>query len=62
MTEQTYECSEIPVFSVIHENSKMFKQDCFNLRETSMACQMVENVCNIGVFDSRWLVFTNYCI
>ena len=28
MTEQTYECSEIPVFSVIHENSKMFKQDC----------------------------------
>ena len=33
----------------------------FNLCETSITYRMVENVCNID-FDSRWLVFTNYCI
>ena len=32
------------------------------LCETSITCRMVENVCNIVVFDSSWLVFTNYCI
>ena len=60
MTEPTYECCEIPICSV--KDSRKFKDIqarlLFNLWETSV----VENVRNIGVFDSSWVVFTNYCI
>ena len=64
MTEQTYEECEIPIYSV--KDSRKFKDNqarlLFNLCETSITCRIVENVWNIVVFDSSWLVFTNYCI
>ena len=64
MIKQTYEGREIPIYSV--KDSKKFKDIqarlLFNLCETSITCRIVENVCNIVVFDSSWLVFTNYYI
>ena len=63
MTEQTYEGHETPIYSV--KGSQKFKEIqarlLFNLCETSVTSWMVENVCNI-VFDSSWLIFTNYQI
>ena len=54
MIEQTYEVREIPIYSV--KDSQKFKDIqarlLFNLCETSTACRMVENVCNIVVFHS----------
>ena len=54
MTEQTYKVCEIPVYFV--KDSQKFKDIqgrlLFNLCETSITCRMVENVCNIVVFDS----------
>ena len=64
MAEQTYEGYEIPIYSV--KGPQKFKDIqarlLFNLRETSITCPIVENVCNIVAFDSSWLVFTNYCV
>ena len=64
MIKLTYEGYEILIYYV--KDSKKFKDIqarlLFNLCETSITCQIVENVCNIVVFDSSWLVFTNYCI
>ena len=64
IVEQTYEGREIPIYSM--KDSQNFKDIparlLVNLWETLITCQMVENVCNIVVFDSSWLVFTNYCI
>ena len=64
MIEQTYEVREIPIYSV--KDSQKFKDIqarlLFNLCETSITCRTVENVCNIVVFDSSCLVFTNYFI
>ena len=55
MTEQTYESCEIPIYSV--KDSQKFEDIqarllFIDLCETSITCQMVENVCNIVVFDS----------
>ena len=54
MIKQTYEGREIPIYSV--KDSKKFKDIqarlLFNLCETSITCRIVENVCNIVVFDS----------
>ena len=54
MIEQTYEVREIPIYSV--KDSQKFKDIqarlLFNLCETSITCRIVENVCNIVVFDS----------
>ena len=54
MTKQTYEGYEIPIYSV--KGPQKFKDIqarlLFNLRETSITCPIVENVCNIVVFDS----------
>ena len=54
MTEQSYKGCEIPIYSVKH--SRKFKDIqarlLLNLCETSITCRMVENVCNIIVFDS----------
>ena len=54
MIKQTYEDREIPIYYV--KNSKKFKDIqarlLFNLCETSITCRIVENVCNIIVFDS----------
>ena len=56
--------AEILIYSV--KDSKKFKdiqaRFLFNLCETSITSRIAENVCNIVVFDSSWLVFTNYCI
>ena len=64
MTEQTYEVRKIPIYSV--KDLQKFKDIqarlLFNLCETSITCRTVENVCNIVVFDSSCLVFTNYFI
>ena len=64
MTEQTNEGHEIPIYSA--KVSKKFKyiqaRLLFNLSETSVTFQMVESVCDIVVFDSIWVDFTNYCI
>ena len=64
MTEQTFEGCEIPIYSV--KDSRKFRDIparlLFNLCETSITCGMVENGCNIVVFDSSWLVLTNCCI
>ena len=61
MTEQTYEGHEIPIYFV--KGSRKVKdvqaRFLFNLCETLITSQMVENLCNI-VFDSSWLAFTNY--
>ena len=62
MIGQTYEGREIPIYSV--KDSQKFKDIqarlLFNLCETLITCRMVENVCNIVVFDISRLVFTNY--
>ena len=54
MTEQTYEVRKIPIYSV--KDLQKFKDIqarlLLNLCETSITCRMVENVCNIIVFDS----------
>ena len=54
MTEQTYGVRKIPIYSV--KDLQKFKDIqarlLFNLCETSITCRMVENVCNIVVFDS----------
>ena len=54
MIKQTYEGREIPMYSV--KDTKIFKDTqarlLFNLREASATCRIVENVCNIVVFDS----------
>ena len=54
MIEQTYEVREIPIYSV--KDSQKFKDIqarlLFKLCETSITCRMVENMCNIVVFDS----------
>ena len=54
MTEQAYESCEIPIYSV--KDLQKFKDIqarlLLNLCETSITCRMVENVCNIIVFDS----------
>ena len=64
MIEQTYEVRDIPIYSV--KDSQKFNDIqarlLFNLSETSITCRTVENVCNIVVFDSSCLVFTNYFI
>ena len=52
MTEQAYESCEIPIYSV--KDLQKFKDIqarlLLNLCETSIACRMVENVCNAIVF------------
>ena len=52
MTEQTHESCEIPIYPV--KDLRKFKDIqarlLLNLCETSIACRMVENVCNIVVF------------
>ena len=54
MIKQAYEGREIPIYSV--KDSQKFKNIqarlLLNLCETSVTCRMVENVCNIVVFDS----------
>ena len=54
MSEKTYKGHEIPVCSV--KGSRKFKDIqtglLFNLCETSVTSQMVENVCTVVVFDS----------
>ena len=54
MIEQTFEGHEFRIYSV--KDSQKFKDIqarwLFNLSETSITCRMVENVCNIVVFDS----------
>ena len=54
MIKQTYKDREILIYSV--KDSKKFKDIqarlLFNLCETSITCRIVENVCNIVVFDS----------
>ena len=56
MIKQAYEDEdrEIPIYSV--KDSQKFKNIparlLFKLCETSVTCRMVENVCNIVVFDS----------
>ena len=54
MTQQTCEGCEIPIYSV--KDSRKFRDIparlLFNLCETSITCGMVENGCNIVVFDS----------
>ena len=64
MSEQTCKGYEIPICSV--KGSRKFKdlqaRLPFNLCEKSITSHMVENVCNIVVFDSSSLVPTNYCI
>ena len=54
MIEQTFEVHDIPIYSV--KDSQKFKyiqaRLLFNLGETSITCRMVENACNIVVFDS----------
>ena len=54
MIKQTYEGREISIYFV--KDSKNFKDIqarlLFNLCETSITCRIVENVCNIVVFDS----------
>ena len=52
MTEQSYKGHEIPIYSV--KVSRIFKNIkarlLSNLYETSIASQMMENVCNIVLF------------
>ena len=54
MIEQTYEDGDIPIYSV--KGSQKFKDIqarlLFNLFELSITCGILENVCNIVVFDS----------
>ena len=54
MIKLTYQGYEILIYYV--KDSKKFKDIqarlLFNLRETSITCPIVENVCNIVVFDS----------
>ena len=54
MIEQTDVVREIPIYPV--KDSQKFKDIqarlLFNLCETSITCQMVQNMCNIVVFDS----------
>ena len=51
MIKQTYEGREIPIYSV--KDSKKFKDIqarlLFNLCETSITSQMMENVCNVAL-------------
>ena len=62
--KETFDVHDIPIYSV--KDSQKFEDTqarlLFNLGETSITCRMVENVCNIVVFDSSCLAFTNYCI
>ena len=64
MTEQTYKGCEIPIYPV--KDLQKFKDIparlLFNLCKTSITCRMVENVCNVVVFDSSRLALTNYFI
>ena len=54
MTDQTYEGCEILIYSV--KDSRKFKdfqaRFLFNLCEAAITCRIVENMCNIVVFDS----------
>ena len=54
MTKQTYEGCEIPIYSA--KESRKCKDIqarlLFTLCEVSITCRMVENMCNIVVFDS----------
>ena len=53
MIEQTYEDREIPIYSV--KGSQKLKDIqarlLFNLFELPITCRILENVCNIVVFD-----------
>ena len=53
MIEQTYEVREIPIYSVkdSQKSKDIQARLLFNLCETSVTCQTVENVFNIVVFD-----------
>ena len=63
MTEQIYEGCEIPPsVKDLRKLKDIQARLLFNLSETSITCRMMENVCNIVVFDSSWLAFTSYCI
>ena len=60
MTEQTYEEHEIPIYSVKGSQKcrDIQARFLFNLCETSITSQMVENVCNIVLFliAADWFV------